>query len=161
VPVVRDIQAVSIAIASGGVFLAAIYYIFQIRHQTRMRQTDMIMRLYTFIASKEFLESWEKVRDREVKSVDDYKTRYGSLVETNQVSVVFAELGMLLQKKLIDIDLIDALTGRAIIAVYEKLEARALFNEVLKRERRNRESDSFEYLYNRMKEREQRGVVNG
>jgi hypothetical protein len=161
VPVVRDIQAVSIAIASGGVFLAAIYYIFQIRHQTRMRQTDMIMRLYTFIASKEFLESWEKVRDREVKSVDDYKTRYGSLVETNQVSVVFAELGMLLQKKLIDIDLIDALTGRAIIAVYEKLEARALFNEVLKRERRNRESDSFEYLYNGMKEREQRGVVNG
>jgi hypothetical protein len=35
-----DIQTVSIAIASAGVFLAAIYYILQIRHQTRIRQTS-------------------------------------------------------------------------------------------------------------------------
>jgi hypothetical protein len=39
VPMVVDIPTVFIAVASAGVFLAAIYYIFQIRHQTKIRQT--------------------------------------------------------------------------------------------------------------------------
>jgi len=72
-----DISAVSIAIASAGVFIAAIYYIFQIRNQTRIRQTDLITRLYSLVISKEFLEAWEKVRDREIKNYSDYKEKYG------------------------------------------------------------------------------------
>ena len=39
------LQTISIAIASAGVFLAAIYYIFQIRHQDKMRHLDLFMRL--------------------------------------------------------------------------------------------------------------------
>ena len=42
-----DIQTISIAIASAGVFLAAIYYTIQIRHQTKMRHTDLVVRLYS------------------------------------------------------------------------------------------------------------------
>jgi hypothetical protein len=49
-----DIQTISIAIASAGVLLAAIYYVLQIKHQTRLRQTDMVMRLYTTFGSTEF-----------------------------------------------------------------------------------------------------------
>ena len=33
-----DIQTISIAIASAGVFVAAIYYILQIRHQSKVRR---------------------------------------------------------------------------------------------------------------------------
>jgi hypothetical protein len=50
-----DVQTVSIAIASASITLAAIYYIFQIRHQTRIRQTDLVIRLYSAVSSKEFL----------------------------------------------------------------------------------------------------------
>jgi len=32
-----DIQTVSIAIASAGVFAAAVYYILQLKHQTKIR----------------------------------------------------------------------------------------------------------------------------
>jgi hypothetical protein len=42
-----DVQTISIAIASAGVFAAAIYYIFQIRHQDKMRHLDLFMRLYS------------------------------------------------------------------------------------------------------------------
>jgi hypothetical protein len=40
-----DIQTVSIAIASAGVFVAAICYILHLMHQTSMRQTDLVVRL--------------------------------------------------------------------------------------------------------------------
>ena len=61
------LQTVSIAIASAGVFLAAIYYIFQIRHQTRLRQTDLIMRLYSTFGSKEFQDAWTRIESTDFK----------------------------------------------------------------------------------------------
>jgi len=145
---IPTLQTISIAIASAGVFAAAIYYIIQIKHQTKLRQTDLIIRLYSFTGSKDFLEALDKVKDREIGSVDDYKERYGSLVEINQLLQVFAELGMLLKRKLIDIDLIDDLIGqRTVLAAYEKLDP---LNEAYRKEQ-GIESDSFDYLYNEMK----------
>lgn len=145
---ISTLQTTSIAIASAGVFAAAIYYIIQIKHQTKLRQTDLIIRLYSFTGSKDFLEALDKVKDREIGSVDDYKERYGSLVEINQLLQVFAELGMLLKRKLIDIDLIDDLIGqRTVLAAYEKLDP---LNEAYRKEQ-GIESDSFDYLYNEMK----------
>ena len=148
-----DIQTVSIATASAGVFAAAIYYIFQVRHQTRIRQTDLIIRLYSFTASREFLEAWETIRDREIKSTEDYKKKYGSFVELNLVYVVFQEIGMLLQRKLIDVALVDDLMGRqTVLRVYEKLKP---FHEDNMRTRLGIELGTFDYLYNEMKKREQ------
>ena len=40
-----DIQTLSIAIASVSVVVGIIYYSFQIRNQTKARQTDLVMRL--------------------------------------------------------------------------------------------------------------------
>ena len=40
-----DIQTVSIAIASASVTLAAFYYIWQIRHQSKIRQTDLVIKI--------------------------------------------------------------------------------------------------------------------
>jgi hypothetical protein len=72
-----DTQTVSIAVASASATLAAIYYIFQIRHRSRIRQTDLVIGLYSAASSKELLEAWEKVRDRGFKSMSDYKEKYG------------------------------------------------------------------------------------
>jgi len=148
-----DIQTVSIAVASASVTVAAIYYMWQIRHQTRLRETDLIIRLGSFTASKEFLEAWEKIKDREIKSPEDYKKKYGDLVELNQVLQVFQELGMLLQRKLIDIALVEDIMGRGnVLIMYEKLKPLV---EAMNR-RLGIETDSFDYLYNEMKKREQK-----
>ena len=149
-----DIQTISIAIASAGVFVAAIYYMLQIRNQTRIRKTDLIIRLYSFVATREFLEAWETIRDREVKSTEDYQKKYGGLVELNLVYTVYQEIGMLLQRKLIDTTLVEDLVGRrTVLFVYEKLKQ---FHEDTMCTRLGIESGSFDYLYNEMKKREQK-----
>ena len=151
-----DIQTVSIAIASAGVFLAAIYYILQIRHQTRMRQTDLLVSLFSTLMSKDWLEAWEKVRDRETLDYKDYKEKYG-FVEVNEIYLFLDQLGRLLQKGLIDLDLLPLETGQ-ISAMWENLEpiiegSRKKFNEP-------KVGQGFEYLYNELKKREQRGAKN-
>ena len=118
---VVDIQTVSIAVASASVVAGVIYYAFQIRNQTRIRQMDLITRLYSVASSKEVLEAWEKIRDREITSYSDYKEKYG-FVELNQLMAVFDELGMLLQRKFVDIGLVYALWGDAVVDVWEKVK---------------------------------------
>jgi hypothetical protein len=147
-----DIQTVSIVIASASVVLAAVYYVLQMRHQAKARQTDLIVRLYSLVGSKEFREAFEKVYFREIKSVDDYLKKYGTVAEIDQVWIVYGVLGMLLRRKLVDIDIINDVTGRTAIMLWEKLKP--LIEPTLKE--RGIEWDSFEYLYNEMKKRKQR-----
>jgi hypothetical protein len=73
-----DIQTVSIAIASTGVFVAAVYYIFQIRHQTKIRKTDLVIRLYNTYSSKEFNDAWFDVMELQFKDYNEYREKYSS-----------------------------------------------------------------------------------
>jgi hypothetical protein len=159
-----DIQTVSIAIASASVVAGVIYYSLQIRHQnlqiqqqTKMRQTDLLVRLYSTMTGKDWLEAWEKFNDRGILTYDDYKEKYG-FVEFNEVYMLFDEIGSLLQKGLIDIDLMPFGAGQAKVT-WEKIKpllevARKRFNEP-------KMGQGSEYLYNELKKREQRGVNNG
>ncbi len=52
-----DIQTVSIAVASASVVAGIIYYSLQIRNQTRARQTDLIIRLYSLFISREWVDA--------------------------------------------------------------------------------------------------------
>jgi hypothetical protein len=152
VSVVVDIQTISIAIASASVTLAAIYYMWQIRHQNKVRQTDLLVRLFSTMINKDWLEAWEKVRDRENLDYNAYRQKY-SFVEANQVYLLYDELGRLLQKGLIDIDLLPLETGQVTNA-WEKLSpiiegSRKKFSEP-------KLGSGFEYLYNEVKKREQK-----
>ena len=145
------LQTVSIVIASSGVFLAAIYYILQIGHQTRMRQTDLLVRLFSSLDTKDWLDSWEKVNEREILDYNDYKAKYG-FVELNVIFVFFEQVGKLLQKGLIDMDLIPLPYGQ-VNTMWEKIKpiveiGRKRFNEP-------KVGQGFEYLHNEMKKREQ------
>jgi hypothetical protein len=145
-----DLQTASIVVASASVVAGIIYYSLQIRHQTKVSQTDLIIRLYSLVASKEFLEAWETVRQRKIESLSQYKGKYGNFTEVSQVNTVLGELGMLLRRKLIDIDLVYDLTGGMPMIAWEKLKP--INDEV--RKNRGLESDSFDYLYNEMKKKE-------
>ena len=116
-----DVQTFSV-VASASVVVGIIYYSLQIRHQTRARQTDLIIRLYSLVASKEFLEAWETVRNRKIESLSQYKEKYGNFTEVSQVNTVLGELGMLLRRKLIDVDLVNDLTGGMPMIAWEKLK---------------------------------------
>ena len=122
-----------------------------------MRQTDLLVRLFSTMMSKDWLEAWEKVRDRETLDYDDYKEKYG-FVEVNEIYVYFDQLGRLLQKGWIDIDLLPLENGQIRIT-WEKIKpilegSRKKFNEP-------KLGNGFEYLYNEIKKRERRSINNG
>ena len=152
------LQTVSIAIASAGVLIAAIYYVLQIQHQRKMRQTDLVMRLYTTFHSKEFQAEMAKVMTAGFRDYDDAVERYGWEFGF-PVGLFFEGIGVLLHRKLVDISLVDDLFTFHTRVVWEKIKpiaegARKHFNAPTILE-------WFEYLYNEMKKREQKGVKNG
>ena len=72
-----DIQTVSIAIASASVVAGIVYYVFQVRHQTRIRQTDLIMRLHLHVVNKEFMDAYQRIKSLEFKDYNDFVEKFG------------------------------------------------------------------------------------
>ncbi len=149
-----DIQTVSIAIASAGVFLAAIYYIVQIRHQTRMRDTELVTRLYSTFSRREFQQELQEFMDV-FKSGTSYSEMANKIGVTYPATgLFFEELGILLHKRLVDISLVDDLFSGPIKRAWES--AKPFVEEGRKQLNEPTYGEYFEYLYNEMKKREQK-----
>jgi len=154
-----DIQTISIMIASAGVFVAAIYYVLQIRHQSRIRQTDLVVRLYSAFSGKELQEAYFEVMYRmEFVDYDDFMKKYRmpskQAVPLWQVGKFFDGVGVLLRRKLVDIGLVDELFHAEVTLLWEKIKPLA--------EGRRKELNqptiyqSFEYLYDELQKRKQK-----
>jgi hypothetical protein len=147
-----DVQTVSIAIASASVVAGILYYSLQIRHQTKVRQTDLVIRLYTTFGSKEMRQTWERITTREYMDFNTYREKFG-LIDVNEVGWFFEGVGVLLHKKLIDIAVVDDLFSSPIKISWEKLKP------VAEGERKQFDRPQiwewWEYLYNQMQKREQ------
>jgi hypothetical protein len=126
-----DVQTVSIGIASAGVLLAAIYYVLQIKHQTRIRKTELLMRLYSTSASNEYMDAFWKVMSLQVKDYQDYVKQYGPLSKTdNPMNRAFFTIvshyelvGVLLYRKLIDLVTVYDVWGSSNpIMLFEKIK---------------------------------------
>ena len=149
-----DVQTISITVASASVVAGIVYYAFQVRHQTRLRQTDLVMRLYSTYDSLEFLEAWNTIFFTEDGDYDSFLKKLGGKRHlASFVCMFYDEVGVLLHKGLIDIDLVDELFGDAVPLMWEKLKN---FIEEARRRYRPGAYLHFEYLYNEMKKREQR-----
>jgi len=161
---VVDIQTISIAIASAGVFAAAIYYILQLRHQSRMRQTDLVVRLYSAFSGKELQEAYfETVYGFEFADYDDFMKKYRMpakpILPLWQICKFFDGVGVLLRRKLVDIGLVDELFHAEATIVWEKVKP--LVEGRRKELNQPTFYQNFEYLCNELKRREQRGAKNG
>ncbi|MGA3192029.1 MAG: hypothetical protein ABSD73_05880 [Candidatus Bathyarchaeia archaeon] len=148
-----DVTEISAIVAAAGVLVGVVLTVLEIRNLVRQRQTDLIMKLYSDFDNIEFQKVWREVLNREAKDSLDYEKKYG-LAEFTAVGMFFEGIGILLKRKLIDIDLVDDMFTTPIKWTWEKmkdivLEARKVRNqpEIL---------EWFEYLYNEMKKREQR-----
>ncbi len=155
-----DVPTVSIAVASASVTIAAIYYVWQVRHQTKMRKADLIMRLHSQANSKEFVEAYQKVLSIQFNDNEDFVKKFGPLysegpVQTAVIMLAFfmEGLGVLLNEKLADIGALDKLFP--IQAGWRKLAP------VLIETRKQTGSSMwqwFEYLYNELEKRQNRGA---
>ncbi len=155
-----DIQTISVAIASTSVVAGVIYYAFQVRHQTKIRKTDLVLKLFSTWESKEFSEATLKVWNLEFKDYDDFVKKCGPWYSETEVYIAirmvgnfFMVLGNLLSNKLVDIDMVTKTFGFPIKATWEKIKplvegARKTLGPTF--------TDAFEYLYDEIQKREQR-----
>jgi hypothetical protein len=156
-----DVQTVSIAIASASVVAGIVYYVFQVRHQAKLRQTDLIMRLYSTFGGEEHQKAGKKISKITYEGYDDFVKKYGAPnseepipMAIDKVLYFFEEVGVLLSKKLVDIDMIDQLMGYNIMMIGTK--TMPIIEQARKRLNLPRVWTNFEYLYNEMKKREQK-----
>ena len=154
---VVDIQTVSIMLASASVIAGVIYYALQIRHQSKVRQTDLVMRLYDKFGSTEFQKEYQMIMGLEYEDYADYRKRYGTNAEVKAagttVNSFFEGIGLLVKRKLVSIGLVDDLLEGAILLAWEK---RKPIIEGYRREGHPQLLAEYEYLYNEMKKREQK-----
>jgi hypothetical protein len=157
-----DVQTVSIAVASVGVSAAAIYYIFQIRHQDRMRHLDLFMRLYSIWGSRDMLDAHRSFFGLKIEDYDSLVKEHGPLSEPSQlytnidhIGWFFNLMGFLVKEKIVNIKLVDELLGYWVIKNWENIYKTVIYG-ARKQYNIPESYQWFEYLYNEMKKREQK-----
>ena len=148
-----DVTSVSAVVAVAGVLVGVVLTILQLRNLVKQRQTELIMKLYSDFNSLDFQKIWEEVLKREAKDADDYQEKYG-WAEYTAVGMFFEGLGILLKRKLINIELVDDMFTTPIKWTWEKVKD--LVMEARKDSNQPEIFEWFEYLYNEMKKREQK-----
>jgi len=153
-----DIPSISAIIATVGVLIGVVLTVLEVRNLVETRQTDLVIRLYSTFGSEELQDAWEKTQTREYKDFNAYRREYG-LREVNEVGWFFEGVGVLLHRRLIDISLVDDLFSSPVKRAWERLKpiAEGERNQT----QRPQIWEWFEYLYNEMQKREQKGVKNG
>ena len=155
-----DISTLSVVVAAASVLVGVIFALMQLRDFVRTRQTDLVMRLYSAYGSREFQEAWVETLRLEFKDYNDYLRKYGATSEkpvytsVNMVAAFFEGIGILLRRKLVNMDLVDDLFSSDIIITWQKMKP--IVDGWRKHFNRPQISEWFEYLYNEMKRREDR-----
>jgi len=151
---VVDITEISAIVAAAGVLIGVVYYVLDMRNQSRMRRSDLALRLYATFGSDEFQERWTEFIKGDYKNYEDFAKSYR--IRSNpapESTWLFEALGVLLKNKLIDISLVDDLFTGPSKWFWEKLKPIA--EDIRKQFNYPQYAEHIEYLYNEMKKREQ------
>jgi hypothetical protein len=152
-----DITEISAMVAAAGVLVGVVYYILDMRHQSKVRQTDLVMRLYATWGSTEFQKAYQMIMGLEYEDYADYLKLYGTNAEVkaagNTVNSFFEGVGVLVQRKLISMGLVDDLLEGTILFAWEK--RKPIVEGSRKRLTHPQLWEWFEYLYDEMKKRRQ------
>jgi hypothetical protein len=128
-----DVSTVSIAIASAGVLAGVIYYVLEIRHQSRLRRTESVIRLSPWfnMNAREVQEAVTQVCSIEYKNYEDYLERYSEKPEHMTLKILgnyFEGIGILVDRKLVEIDMRKDIGDPHMFRFWEYL-----YNEMKKR----------------------------
>jgi len=154
-----DIAAASIAIASAGVLAGVIYYVLEIRHQSRLRQTESVIKLSPWfnMNAREVQEAITQVCSIEYENYDDYLERYSGKPEHMTLKILgnyFEGMGILVYRKLVETDIVYDFWGDIIQSSWEKIEP--LVAGMRKDSGDLNMFRFWEYLYDEMKKRKQK-----
>jgi len=161
-----DLTSVSAILAAIGVFVGVVIAVLELRNLKRQRETEietrqaqLFMQICDYFYRADFLSDENEILFKwKWKDFDDFWQKYGP--ETNveafnkwdSIGTYFKGIGMLVKRKLIDLNLVDELMGTSIRLHWEKSGA-------IMKEFRTRlwphAYEWFEYLYTELQKREQ------
>src|SRR5271157_1793259 len=145
-----DIPEISAVVVALGVLFGIVYYVLDLRHRTRERKTDLVMRLLPRIMSDKYLDAYEKLMTLEFKDKEE------NLEMEKAYREVFGPLelvGVLLYRKHIDLITVYDVFGSVLIkSTFEKVKPLILAH----REKANEPliGMGFEYLYTEISRKE-------
>ncbi len=154
-----DVSTVSIAIASAGVLAGVIYYVLEIRHQSRLRRTESVIRLSPWfnMNAREVQEAVSQVCSIKYKNYEDYLERYSEKPEHMMLKILgnyFEGIGILVYRKLVEADIVYDLWGDIIRSSWEKIQP--LVVDMRKDMGDPNMFRFWEYLYTEMKKRREK-----
>ena len=120
------LQSVSYVAGALGVLLAAFNYMISTRNADKARQATLFMGLYKDMSTDEIPRIGQEVGDLQWTDFNDFRRKYDSSVNfENYVKRIrvwnwFNGLGVLVKKKLIDVDLVYETLGQYIIYQWSK-----------------------------------------
>ena len=147
------IQRILSIAAPLAVIIGVIIALIQLRNQQRLRQLDIVMRLYSSFGEEAFVRHYHRVTSwkyrtyaayRKKNSLDDY-------VSLLVVSVFFENMGLLLKRKLAPIELLDDLLSSPILEAWPK--ARPIWVGLRKEHNHPAWAEWFEYFHDAMAHR--------
>jgi len=137
-----DITDISAMVAAAGVLVGVVYYILDMRNQSKMRQMDFIMRMPSSFIGREAFEALATVMKTEFKNYDDFEEKCG--IKARQVGGWREDIGLLVKRKVIDISIVAE--RYSVNPSYEKL--RPWIEEGRRRASNPKLYEYFEYLAN-------------
>jgi hypothetical protein len=116
-----DLTAISTIVATVSIVIGVIFTLLELRNFHRSRKTEIIMKIYDRFSSREMVEAINKIGSITFDNFDEYRKKYG-FTEIAEVAVLFEGLGVLLEQKLIDIDLVDDLFGPTLDVLWDRMK---------------------------------------
>jgi hypothetical protein len=121
---ITDWAAIATAIASA---LAATFFLFELRHMNKHRDLEITMKLFEWAETDRLRKAFIWVEKEFVfENFEKYKVDIADKLEvgdyTYQVEAYFEEVGFLVNKKFVDIDVIVDRLGGYIVSNWRKLE---------------------------------------
>ena len=138
------------------VSIAAIYYAMNIRHQRETRQAQLFMQVYEAYRSPQLRKQYYAFTfQHQWKDYADYMTKYGpdtnidAFTDHGALLGYFEGIGVLVKKRLVDIDMVNELLSPLIRLTWEKMRSMVL-EARLTDDARTRLYHNFEYLYDEL-----------
>ena len=142
-----DLSTIATVVAAVSVVVGVVFTILELRHMTRTRRTDVIMRIYDRFGTKEMVEAIYSVGQLRSETSPSLPPK-GGLTGVIQIAILFEGLGVLLEQDLIDIKLVDSLFGPTLDALWQPI--RPLIYGMRESLKQPSFFSHFEDLYNRL-----------
>jgi hypothetical protein len=130
--------------------LGVIIALLQFRNQQHLRQLEIVMRLYSTFGEENFVRHFLKVSSWQYRTYEDYRRKNDpeDYVSLMVVSVFFENMGLLLKRKWVPIELLDDLLSGPLLDVWPKVKP--IWDGMRKEYEQPSWAEWFEYFHDAM-----------